>query len=190
MRISDWSSTCALPISAPSPARYSRRKVQQLPKRAPPQETAEQSCGRSSRLSATNGRRLQGVGEPAAEARGFPRGMAAGCRGRANLRPKLAVLREEWPQVRGSSEELASGDGPGELGLDHEGLVGADCVGPTEVGGVGRARLGLDADGVGLLVVEHDVIRSEEHTSELQSLMRISYAVFCLKKKKRQHDKE
>src|SRR3546814_6857021 len=29
--------------------------------------------------------------------------------------------------------------------------------------------------------------RSEEHTSELQSLMRISYAVFCLKKKK-QHD--
>src|SRR3546814_3036282 len=30
----------------------------------------------------------------------------------------------------------------------------------------------------------HDSGRSEEHTSELQSLMRISYAVFCLKKKK------
>src|SRR3546814_8429773 len=30
----------------------------------------------------------------------------------------------------------------------------------------------------------HHGIRSEEHTSELQSLMRISYAVFCLKKKK------
>src|SRR3546814_5372515 len=29
--------------------------------------------------------------------------------------------------------------------------------------------------------------RSEEHTSELQSLMRISYAVFCLKKKKRKY---
>src|SRR3546814_8994337 len=29
--------------------------------------------------------------------------------------------------------------------------------------------------------------RSEEHTSELQSLMRISYAVFCLKKKKNNH---
>src|SRR3546814_4836358 len=29
--------------------------------------------------------------------------------------------------------------------------------------------------------------RSEEHTSELQSLMRISYAVFCLKKKNRKH---
>src|SRR3546814_5604410 len=29
-----------------------------------------------------------------------------------------------------------------------------------------------------------EILRSEEHTSELQSLMRISYAVFCLKKKK------
>src|SRR3546814_9836343 len=32
--------------------------------------------------------------------------------------------------------------------------------------------------------IAHPVPRSEEHTSELQSLMRISYAVFCLKKKK------
>src|SRR3546814_5270957 len=32
-----------------------------------------------------------------------------------------------------------------------------------------------------------DARRSEEHTSELPSLMRISYAVFCLKKKKIQH---
>src|SRR3546814_9540536 len=31
---------------------------------------------------------------------------------------------------------------------------------------------------------QYDNLRSEEHTSELQSLMRISYAVFCLKKKK------
>src|SRR3546814_4444193 len=31
-------------------------------------------------------------------------------------------------------------------------------------------------------------LRSEEHTSELQSLMRISYAVFCLKKKKQHHN--
>src|SRR3546814_8031825 len=33
-------------------------------------------------------------------------------------------------------------------------------------------------------VADHIVFRSEEHTSELQSLMRNSYAVFCLKKKK------
>src|SRR3546814_3813618 len=35
-----------------------------------------------------------------------------------------------------------------------------------------------------LLMDHRDSFRSEEHTSELQSLMRISYAVFCLKKKK------
>src|SRR3546814_6898131 len=34
-----------------------------------------------------------------------------------------------------------------------------------------------------------DEARSEEHTSELQSLMRISYAVFCLKKKKKTREK-
>src|SRR3546814_4856091 len=38
-----------------------------------------------------------------------------------------------------------------------------------------------------LLEVRKHPHRSEEHTSELQSLMRISYAVFCLKKKKKQH---
>src|SRR3546814_20468217 len=48
-----------------------------------------------------------------------------------------------------------------------------------------------DAEGRHLLSVDHrhaavegELPRSEEHTSELQSLMRISYAVFCLKKKK------
>src|SRR3546814_4687713 len=33
-------------------------------------------------------------------------------------------------------------------------------------------------------LIDSELFRSEEHTSELQSLMRISYAVFCLKKKK------
>src|SRR3546814_9024289 len=38
--------------------------------------------------------------------------------------------------------------------------------------------------------IEIYVRRSEEHTSELQSLMRISYAVFCLKKKKKKTQKQ
>src|SRR3546814_4992403 len=42
--------------------------------------------------------------------------------------------------------------------------------------GIGRTRV-LNAE-------MFQTLRSEEHTSELQSLMRISYAVFCLKKKK------
>src|SRR3546814_3578596 len=51
-----------------------------------------------------------------------------------------------------------------------------------------RGNAGQCVDGVGIVLdlvarfVER-VVRSEEHTSELQSLMRISYAVFCLKKK-------
>src|SRR3546814_1319859 len=54
---------------------------------------------------------------------------------------------------------------------------------------VGRAYNRLKAQGVKLMATlgEHEndrMTRSEEHTSELQSLMRISYAVFCLKKKK------
>src|SRR3546814_4022613 len=41
----------------------------------------------------------------------------------------------------------------------------------------------MNPDHVAVLVDEVHAYRSEEHTSELQSLMRLSYAVFCLKKK-------
>src|SRR3546814_9725137 len=55
------------------------------------------------------------------------------------------------------------------------------CAIPVQCGGSQHVLRGV-ADQV--LGEVHDfVIRSEEHTSELQSLMRISYAVFCLKKK-------
>src|SRR3546814_6487975 len=47
-------------------------------------------------------------------------------------------------------------------------------------------RVGDDAQRRGDGGPRADRDRSEEHTSELQSLMRISYAVFCLKKKKRE----
>src|SRR3546814_6266224 len=47
----------------------------------------------------------------------------------------------------------------------------------------------LDLQGARAVAVELGD-RSEEHTSELQSLMRISYAVFCLKKKKEHQHKD
>src|SRR3546814_9378265 len=47
-----------------------------------------------------------------------------------------------------------------------------------------RARLALADEAAQLLRLPEGHPRSEEHTSELQSLMRISYAVFCLKKNK------
>src|SRR3546814_5493979 len=68
---------------------------------------------------------------------------------------------------------------------------GVACPGPRAEGPDGAAP--LFALGYGLsyakpgevaqLPVDAAESRSEEHTSELQSLMRISYAVFCLKKK-------
>src|SRR3546814_10285684 len=47
-------------------------------------------------------------------------------------------------------------------------------------------RAGNGREGQGSITAFYTVLRSEEHTSELQSLMRISYAVLCLKKKKQQ----
>src|SRR3546814_8750553 len=67
---------------------------------------------------------------------------------------------------------------------------GADRTARVPDRSVGRPDFGLSGQGCGALHQIQSVRgrslqidRSEEHTSELQSLMRISYAVFCLKKK-------
>src|SRR3546814_6170797 len=74
---------------------------------------------------------------------------------------------------------------PGDLadlrdGLGRDGL--AEARQPTR-------RVARDAPAAGGVAVAQELLgltgRSEEHTSELQSLMRILYAVFCLKKKKK-----
>src|SRR3546814_10562457 len=62
--------------------------------------------------------------------------------------------------------------------VEHNGLLYVSCQLPFRDGQVVTGRLGEDVDVAG------GQDRSEAHTSELQSLMRISYAVFCLKKKK------
>src|SRR3546814_1400530 len=69
--------------------------------------------------------------------------------------------------------------------LERDGLVAAQQIAQTHATENEHAHRGRDE------TTEHDQSaadeqhRSEEHTSELQSLMRISYAVFCLKKKKK-----
>src|SRR3546814_3100229 len=78
------------------------------------------------------------------------------------------VPRPKWPQVR-------------------------ECPCLAELRVVGRCKFkrAERADMVDVpfaAVVPTHAGRSEEHTSELQSLMRISYAVFCLKKKNKPHD--
>src|SRR3546814_1379416 len=66
-----------------------------------------------------------------------------------------------------------SGDGR-PAGLDRGYILAVDTK--NEVDGTADGMDGGDSG--------NTLQRSEEHTSELQSLMRISYAVFCLKKKK------
>src|SRR3546814_1546967 len=68
----------------------------------------------------------------------------------------------------------------------------ADVLGRGMLAALAEAIVdGLQADRMALGAVIDAIVhgRSEEHTSELQSLMRISYAVFCLKKKIPQTDK-
>src|SRR3546814_9136666 len=60
-----------------------------------------------------------------------------------------------------------------------EGIRAGEAAGSTEARAGGETMI----SGVTWNVTAANVVRSEEHTSELQSLMRISYAVFCLKKK-------
>src|SRR3546814_10559861 len=67
-------------------------------------------------------------------------------------------------------------------------------LGPVEASKRALANAGMSIGDIDLVEINEafaaQVVpsyqRSEEHTSELQSLMRISYAVFCLKKKKKQ----
>src|SRR3546814_3609387 len=85
------------------------------------------------------------------------------------LFPYTTLFRSRW---RNERHDLAA--------LDI--ALGNDCVRDRSGAGIrARFRPGdgplQDADAAG------GHARSEEHTSELQSLMRISYAVFCLKKK-------
>src|SRR3546814_8706925 len=79
----------------------------------------------------------------------------------------------------------AFADAAGQLQLDAAGAGLLRVLHREEAPPCGRAVdlwiLPVDVEHVGV------VARSEEHTSELQSLMRISYAVFCLKKKQQKH---
>src|SRR3546814_9519558 len=73
---------------------------------------------------------------------------------------------------------------------EHEGAditeLRHDDAGGARKSAIGDEERHLHEVGLGMRQMEHRLeLRSEEHTSELQSLMRISYAVFFLKKKRR-----
>src|SRR3546814_2884641 len=73
---------------------------------------------------------------------------------------------------------------PGQRG--DQPAVGRRLIGISEAGAQRLKDLGSAGGAAHRRHVGGKLMRSEEHTSELQSLMRISYAVFCLKKKNKQ----
>src|SRR3546814_3594691 len=89
---------------------------------------------------------------------------------------------------------VAEAESPPRQDSGIEGAVMKRMMGRAGAGGVSANRITLlrDADGDGKAEVKSAYItglRSEEHTSELQSLMRISYAVFCLNKQTTDNNK-
>src|SRR3546814_5663405 len=92
--------------------------------------------------------------------------------------------------------QVVAGTNPKKAGTDVDGIpVYANVAEAVEATGATASCIFIPAPGVQDAVMEAaeggvkfivaitEGVRSEEHTSELQSLMRISYAVFCLKKK-------
>src|SRR3546814_8144064 len=113
-------------------------------------------------------------------------------------RPRTTAGRPFLPPSRASSGRAAAPPRPSPIAA-FRGAT-ASCEGSCpEPGGKplgsaqrqrenGERRVLVRARGEDGAIHQHqiaDLPRSEEHTSELQSLMRISYAVFCLKKKKK-----
>src|SRR3546814_3192261 len=87
------------------------------------------------------------------------------------------------------SSDLIGTDAGGLAGRDDDAGKRAHCMIIAPLPGSGLlqqfGRFGIRRNAIfDIRLVAQAAQRSEEHTSELQSLMRISYAVFCLKKKK------
>src|SRR3546814_7004817 len=102
-----------------------------------------------------------------------------------------AVVLARRPSVEFGAEQ---GQREGQAHARQRLRLGDDVGGEThafeaeEGAGAAAARLNIVDDEQRAMRLRER--RSEEHTSELQSLMRISYAVFCLKKKNKHHLKQ
>src|SRR3546814_6061058 len=97
----------------------------------------------------------------------------------------------DWSSDVCSSDLMPAGFGPGK-GKDFETgniigpcIVTADAFDPYDAGMIVRVN-GEEVSRGSSATMQWKFERSEEHTSELQSLMRLSYDVFCLKKKNKQ----
>src|SRR3546814_8247994 len=108
----------------------------------------------------------------------FRSAVKAGTRRLGRRAPRLLGFVPHAPDLLG---ERDAG-----VGVDHRAQIGGQRFVARLVHGEEKDR-GVEA----VLSADFGMAgRSEEHTSELQSLMRISYAVFCLKKKKTSIDRD
>src|SRR3546814_5534634 len=94
------------------------------------------------------------------------------------LFPYTTLFRSTWDKVRYVGSRLRSIPPAAPVLIQPEGVLHTKADKPTW-----RVSLDHRFDPNVLGFISYNRGRSEEHTSELQSLMRISYAVFCLKKK-------
>src|SRR3546814_9030570 len=104
---------------------------------------------------------------------------AVGHHGKASLARVLTAGRSVVGEGFGRVEQLLQGIDAQHARPREDSIV--DSIGAGQGPGVGSR--GTGALRMPAALDDDDRLRSEEHTSELQSLMRISYAVFCLKKK-------
>src|SRR3546814_6304943 len=103
----------------------------------------------------------------------------------------------DWSSDVCSSDLVKAGTAKLTLGMLDEGAGKYDALGlaaaEDDLGAMISSGSSLDTSFVKLNALKAklapSLARSEENTSELQSLMRISYAVFCLEKKKTNHKK-
>src|SRR3546814_3260192 len=103
----------------------------------------------------------------------------------AEVEGEFGVYPEACERTHGHDHTLGHTCGPGRINLDER-RISADSSGRM-VGAAGRDQvMEAKVPRLGASGAEYPP-RSEEHTSELQSLMRNSYAAFCLKKKQNQN---
>src|SRR3546814_5758551 len=122
---------------------------------------------------------------------------------RMEAQDEVAVLPPEaqdalhGTRVARADDDLGLGAGVAPQLDPHRALLHGEATGHERLAppgldlDAGRSLLVELGDGDRAVLLHRNVcdVRSEEHTSELQSLMRISYAVFCLKKKKHKSSK-
>src|SRR3546814_17485063 len=99
------------------------------------------------------------------------RAAAGGGTGDVAQRREMALLRIGFNESRTEENIVKNGGRKSALVAGGAGFIGSHLCDA------------LLAQGMDVVCLDNFLTKSEEHTSELQSLMRISYAVFCLKKK-------